>query len=109
MIRVVRLRAVSPMAQFASVDEVHKEEIRREKRRIQEQLRRIRRNQEKEKLQPAKKKKEKPLSSASIKLKCGACGAIGHMRTNKNCPLYQDTNPSSVSVAMTDEQVAEEE
>ena len=36
--------------------------------RIQEQLRRIRRNQEKEKLQPAKKKKEKPLSSASIKV-----------------------------------------
>lgn len=31
------------------------------------------------------------------------------MRTNKNCPLYQDNNPSSVSVAMTDEQVAEEE
>ncbi|XP_031550015.1 transcription initiation factor TFIID subunit 1-like isoform X2 [Actinia tenebrosa] len=96
-------------AQFASVDEVHKEEIRREKRRIQEQLRRIRRNQEKEKLQPVKKKKEKPPSSISIKLKCGACGEIGHMRTNKNCPLYQDANPSSVSVAMTDEQVAEEE
>ncbi|XP_048585830.1 transcription initiation factor TFIID subunit 1 isoform X2 [Nematostella vectensis] len=96
-------------AQFASVDEVHKEEIRREKRRIQEQLRRIRRNQEKEKLQPVKKKKEKPPSTASIKLKCGACGQIGHMRTNKNCPLYQEANPGSLSVAMTDEQVAEEE
>lgn len=44
-----------------------------------------------------------------MQLKCGACGEIGHMRTNKNCPLYQDANPSSVSVAMTDEQVAEEE
>lgn len=42
-------------------------------------------------------------------LKCGACGAIGHMRTNKNCPNYQEANPASVVVAMTDEQVAEEE
>ncbi|XP_015772967.1 PREDICTED: transcription initiation factor TFIID subunit 1-like [Acropora digitifera] len=92
-------------AQFASVDEIHKEEIRREKRRIQEQLRRIKRNQEKEKLQPVKKKKEKPPNN----LKCGACGAIGHMRTNKNCPNYQEANPASVVVAMTDEQVAEEE
>ncbi|XP_068717944.1 transcription initiation factor TFIID subunit 1-like isoform X1 [Montipora capricornis] len=92
-------------AQFASVDEIHKEEIRREKRRIQEQLRRIKRNQEKEKLQPVKKKKEKPPNN----LKCGACGAIGHMRTNKNCPNYQEANPASVAVAMTDEQVAEEE
>lgn len=95
----------SVKAQFASVDEVHKEEIRREKRRIQEQLRRIKRNQEKEKLQPVKKKKEKPPNN----LKCGACGAIGHMRTNKNCPNYQEANPASVVVAMTDEQVAEEE
>ena len=42
-------------------------------------------------------------------MKCGACGAIGHMRTNKNCPNYQEANPGSVTVAMTDEQVAEEE
>jgi len=31
------------------------------------------------------------------------------MRTNKNCPNYQEANPGSVVVAMTDEQVAEEE
>jgi transcription initiation factor TFIID subunit 1 len=23
-----------------------------------------------------------------IQLKCGACGQVGHMRTNKECPLY---------------------
>ena len=44
-----------------------------------------------------------------FQLKCGACGAIGHMRTNKNCPNYQEANQASVAVAMTDEQVAEEE
>lgn len=36
--------------QFASLDEAQKEEMKREKRRIQEQLRRIKRNQEREKL-----------------------------------------------------------
>ena len=34
--------------QFAVVDDAQKEEMKREKRRIQEQLRRIKRNQEKE-------------------------------------------------------------
>ena len=46
----------------------------------------------------------------SKQLKCGACGSIGHMRTNKNCPLYQESGtPGSIQVAMTDEQVAEHE
>lgn len=41
-------------------------------------------------------------------LKCGACGAIGHMRTNKFCPLYYQTNaPPSNPVAMTEEQEEE--
>ncbi|CAB3979442.1 transcription initiation factor TFIID subunit 1 isoform X2 [Paramuricea clavata] len=94
---------------FASQDEVHKEEIRRERRRIQEQLRRIKRNQEKERekaLQPKKKKEKTPNN-----LKCGACGEIGHMRTNKNCPQYQEVPGTTgpIQVAMTDEQVAEHE
>lgn len=36
--------------QFATLDEAQKEEMKREKRRIQEQLRRIKRNQEKERI-----------------------------------------------------------
>lgn len=36
--------------QFATIDEAQKEEMKREKRRIQEQLRRIKRNQERERL-----------------------------------------------------------
>lgn len=105
-------------AQFASVDEVHKEEIRREKRRslyvswdklddssnnwnishclwffsnqrnkdntsfiwnsrIQEQLRRIKRNQEKEKLQPVKKKKEKPPNNVSTLIHLYCCKVWG--------------------------------
>lgn len=45
---------------------------------------------------------------SSRQLKCGACGAIGHMRTNKFCPLYYQTNaPPSNPVAMTEEQEEE--
>lgn len=43
-----------------------------------------------------------------MQLKCGACGAIGHMRTNKFCPLYYQTSaPPSNPVAMTEEQEEE--
>ncbi|KAI8483835.1 Transcription initiation factor TFIID subunit 1 [Branchiostoma belcheri] len=56
---------------------------------IQEQLRRIKRNQEKEKMAPPPKKKKKKPDQPPLKLKCGACGQIGHMRTNKECPLYE--------------------
>ncbi|VVD00816.1 transcription initiation factor TFIID subunit 1 isoform X1 [Leptidea sinapis] len=115
--------------QFATMDESQKEEMKREKRRIQEQLRRIRRNQERERLagnvtipsaiggETASMSTTGDLGSASpgliplgqiktepgdmqtpsrrrnklkadLKLKCGACGQVGHMRTNKACPLY---------------------
>ncbi|XP_058793259.1 transcription initiation factor TFIID subunit 1-like [Phymastichus coffea] len=142
--------------QFTSIDDVQKEEMKREKRRIQEQLRRIRRKQEREKMlagggrnfshlnlsnhsqnlldrsddispvnssydgnpspsnfpfpnnkpsltnnikalstsdfpisSPSKSKK--PKLKSDVKLKCGACGNVGHMRTNKSCPLYQNS------------------
>ncbi|XP_075973606.1 TATA-box binding protein associated factor 1 isoform X2 [Anticarsia gemmatalis] len=116
--------------QFATMDETQKEEMKREKRRIQEQLRRIKRNQERERLagnvtvpgpfpdssnlsssadigSPSpgmiplgliKVEPDQTPSSSSksrrnklkpdLKLKCGACGQVGHMRTNKACPLY---------------------
>lgn len=96
---------------FALFDEQHREEMRKERRRIQEQLRRLKRNQEKDKFKgpPEKKsKKVKERPDLKVKLKCGACGAIGHMRTNKFCPLYYQTNaPPSNPVAMTEEQEEE--
>nr|XP_021521043.1 transcription initiation factor TFIID subunit 1 [Aotus nancymaae] len=93
----------------ALFDEQHREEMRKERRRIQEQLRRLKRNQEKEKLKgPPEKKPKKMKERPDLKLKCGACGAIGHMRTNKFCPLYYQTNaPPSNPVAMTEEQEEE--
>ncbi|XP_072302467.1 transcription initiation factor TFIID subunit 1 isoform X4 [Eucyclogobius newberryi] len=94
---------------FAVFDEQHREEMRKERRRIQEQLRRLKRNQEKDKFKgPPEKKAKKAKDRPDLKLKCGACGAIGHMRTNKFCPLYYQTNaPPSNPVAMTEEQEEE--
>ncbi|XP_048087188.1 transcription initiation factor TFIID subunit 1 isoform X1 [Alosa alosa] len=94
---------------FALFDEQHREEMRKERRRIQEQLRRLKRNQEKDKFKgPPEKKAKKVKERPDLKLKCGACGAIGHMRTNKFCPLYYQTNaPPSNPVAMTEEQEEE--
>ena len=44
-------------------------------------------------------------------MKCGACGESGHMRTNKDCPLYNKPGgvQGPVQVAMTEEQEEEEE
>ncbi|KAL0280152.1 UNVERIFIED_CONTAM: hypothetical protein PYX00_001531 [Menopon gallinae] len=153
--------------QFATLDEAQKEEMKREKRRIQEQLRRIKRNQERERLYGAqrpqlfglgnrpglnptslspgaggntlspfiqnalnkhklhdkhhhhhKKQKLKELKEGKVekrgrkmkmkidsKMKCGSCGNVGHMRTNKACPNYSSILPTPpLNVAMTEEQ-----
>lgn len=126
--------------QFATLDEAQKEEMKREKRRIQEQLRRIKRNQEKVGMQnqshnsllstpgvtmtlgdpigsskmkdtpsketSPKKESKKIKMKPDLKLKCGACGQVGHMRTNKACPLYTNTMASS-SAAVNEEQEEE--
>ncbi|KAI6202978.1 Transcription initiation factor TFIID subunit 1 [Aphelenchoides besseyi] len=85
---------------YAQMDEEYKEEKRKEKRRLQDQLRRIKRNEQKQKLpgaatigRPPKKKnavpkKPAPIKESLLKMKCSACGGTGHMKTNKNCPLY---------------------
>merc|ERR1719342_30506 len=75
--------------QFATMDDQVKEEMKKEKRRIQEQLRRIKRNQEKEKAGVQKQTKRKEKTKPDLKLKCGACGQVGHMKTNKACPKFQ--------------------
>lgn len=157
--------------QFATLDEAQKEEMKREKRRLQEQLRRIKRNQERERMmggpivngstinnssnnnsnnnifdrsstntpsstiisstsilpfsnfpsstttttmpkhpkpEISPPKRKKPKLKPDLKLKCGACGNVGHMRTNKACPLYQNSIATApVNVAMTEEQEEE--
>uniref|UniRef100_A0A8C3B552 Transcription initiation factor TFIID subunit n=1 Tax=Cyclopterus lumpus TaxID=8103 RepID=A0A8C3B552_CYCLU len=94
---------------FALFDEQHREEMRKERRRIQEQLRRLKRNQEKDKIKgPPEKKAKKVKERPDLKVKANHLSSIGHMRTNKFCPLYYQTNaPPSNPVAMTEEQEEE--
>lgn len=155
--------------QYALMDEAQKEEMKREKRRIQEQLRRIKRNQERERFTstsrpqpgrfiilldasfiifctvfsgfgysmvnksnslsndvpmptsgtvtipkprmeatPPRPRKPKPSKmKPDLKVRCGACGNVGHMRTNKACPQYNLNPNASVNVALTEEQEEE--
>ena len=52
-----------------------------------------------------------------FQLKCGACGQIGHMRTNKDCPLFageksgpkEKEKPAPIQVAVTEEEENEME
>ncbi|KAK2177894.1 hypothetical protein NP493_573g01008 [Ridgeia piscesae] len=113
-VRIRQTRDNAFIRSFATLDESQKEEMKKERRRLQEKLRRIKRNQEKERqmaLQPPapkKQKKKKKKEMAALKLKCGACGQIGHMRTNKECPLYHRLEGSAstapITVAMSEEQ-----
>lgn len=50
---------------------------------------------------PVKRRKEKDGS----KLRCSACGGLGHMKNNRSCPAH----PQSIQVAMTQEQFEEGE
>merc|ERR1719186_1624221 len=96
--------------QFATMDDQAKEEMKKEKRRIQEQLRRIKRNQEKEKMGVSKISKKKPKAKPDLKLKCGACGQQGHMRTNKACPKFiagEFEAPMNVAMTIEDEEQME--
>lgn len=56
-------------------------------------------------------REKKPKKEKDIKMKCGACGAVGHMKTNRLCPLFRggDGTMPSVPVAMTEEQEEEAE
>lgn len=145
-VRIRTTKDANFIKQFAALlDDQQKEEMRKEKRRIQEQLRRIKRNQEKEKLhnslrnqlgiemssqhefstistslssssttkltvkEPVKRKMKKE-KEINYKLKCGACGGVGHMRTNRTCPMFKNSDViPPIQVAMTEEQEEEEE
>lgn len=57
---------------------------------------------------PPRPRKPKPSKmKPDLKVRCGACGNVGHMRTNKACPQYNLNPNASVNVALTEEQEEE--
>jgi hypothetical protein len=55
---------------------------------------------------PKARKNAAKLNKSNLKLKCGACGGLGHMKTNKACPKFVgDPNMDGsgpINVAMTE-------
>ncbi|CAH8545195.1 unnamed protein product [Schistosoma rodhaini] len=99
---------------FVDSDNHFREQQRKEKRRLQDQLRRLRKQQQVMRERgsvtgssmPGMKslglsnkvnrhRRHKTLTEALIKMRCGACGQTGHMRTNKECPMYGRSSTSS--------------
>lgn len=57
---------------------------------------------------PPRPRKPKPSKmKPDLKVRCGACGNVGHMRTNKACPQYNLNPNAPVNVALTEEQEEE--
>uniref|UniRef100_A0A0R3X8A0 Bromo domain-containing protein n=1 Tax=Hydatigena taeniaeformis TaxID=6205 RepID=A0A0R3X8A0_HYDTA len=114
-LKIKQTRDIEQIHTFVGSDEQFKEQRRKEKRRIQDQLRRVRKQQELLRARgmadggaplrdasgrllpinrlpgsgtvPSSRRRHKP-SSNILKMRCGACGQTGHMRTNKECPMY---------------------
>ena len=102
-IRVRTTKDEQFIREYSHKDEEYKEEKRKEKRRLQDQLRRIKRNEERQKAGLAPKKqasqaKPKPIKESLQRMKCSACQGTGHMKTNKNCPLYGKQPPSEMKI-----------
>ncbi|XP_032993539.1 transcription initiation factor TFIID subunit 1-like [Lacerta agilis] len=85
-----------------AISEKQRQKMRYEKHRIRMQLLRLKRKTEKEQLKAPPKKKLR-----LEQFKCSACGASGHMKSNKICPLRRPAKLPSKPVAMTVEQQEE--
>lgn len=84
--------------------------MKREKKRLQDQLKRMAKKREQEALEtrslisdrsgsptPSHKSLGKSgKEDKSSSMKCGRCGGFGHIRTNKSCPLYAQQEVSAL-------------
>ncbi|RKP12094.1 hypothetical protein BJ684DRAFT_17384, partial [Piptocephalis cylindrospora] len=78
------------------------EKNRRMRTLVEQQLAKLKRNQERRASRAAQKSgsREQILKNES-KRRCGNCGVIGHMRTNRACPMWrgEDGQPAQIGVA----------
>merc|ERR1712137_1264326 len=80
-------------AHASAEEEQLKSKKRRERRRLQERLRRLKKNAEKQKTLQERLingEEDNLPQTTSVSLKCGACGMPGHMRTNRTCPVFSE-------------------
>lgn len=72
------------------------EKNQKAKRLLEEQLAKLQKNQERRNARKANKENlgGKGIGKGkSTTRRCATCGAIGHIRTNKSCPMYDEANP----------------
>merc|ERR1712141_647182 len=124
-IRIRNTKDETFIKQLATLDEAAKKELKTEKNRILQQLKQIHRNEQKEKLGLSGLKKSQKRAKRSInakrnlkqksdiKLKCGACGQIGHNKTNRKCPMnmeeFSENNVEPLTEVMTETAGGEKE
>jgi transcription initiation factor TFIID subunit 1 len=72
------------------------EKNQKTKKLLEEQLAKLQKNQERRNARKANKESQLGKGSGkgkSTSRRCATCGAIGHIRTNKACPMYDEGNP----------------
>lgn len=72
------------------------EKNQKHKKLLEEQLAKLQKNQERRNARKANKENVggKGIGKGkSTTRRCATCGAIGHIRTNKSCPMYDEGNP----------------
>lgn len=72
------------------------EKNQKAKKLLEEQLAKLQKNQERRNARKANKENlgGKGIGKGkSTTRRCATCGAIGHIRTNKSCPMYDEANP----------------
>ncbi|XP_068944319.1 uncharacterized protein C19orf84 homolog [Petaurus breviceps papuanus] len=109
-VRVKTSKEEDTIRQFFQIDEQKRQELRKEKKRLQDRLRRIRiaeeREEKKRHLPPKKLPKPEALK---LNLVCGACGSQGHIKTNRMCPNYcPPKNQAPRLIIMTQEEEEKE-
>ncbi|KAG0305411.1 hypothetical protein BGZ98_004180 [Dissophora globulifera] len=106
--QLIEESAISTEALEPTDDEAKNERMRR---RIQEEIARLNRNQERRLARAAAKAgtalPELPINPVAAALKkkvvrqCSNCGALGHMKTNKKCPKYVDPSGALPNLGVT--------
>jgi transcription initiation factor TFIID subunit 1 len=89
--RRLRIGGKLPNFSLGEVDDQKRLAMKKEKRKIQEKMRRQKKNiRMRKELQERYKQgsRDGQLPGASVTLQCGRCGMFGHMKTNKSCPVY---------------------
>ena len=86
--------------QLSAEEEMQKNQLRRERRRLQERNRRLEKNKEKQRINRERLINgitDDQKESSAIQITCGACGLVGHMRTNRNCPIFQEREQANAA------------